>query len=171
VRELFSDFRRNEEGQVVLGDSTKGCKFCGTVEAKYAGNGRAVFYHPGVECCVPALELQIKSRQGELRTLNKKIEQHRLELGRLEEAVNAYGSSSSSAASEAKMKLEKAKAGLDKQIAFLRGEFDIFDETLGRERRMSDKEADESNLVGVRQLSAEIERLRKKLDWVRGRAA
>jgi hypothetical protein len=160
VKELLAEFSRNKDGQLVLGDPNKGCKFCGTVEMKVAANGKAVYYHPGVECCVQALELQIKFRQGEMRQLGRKIAQHNLELSRLEETVDAYGSSTSSQASEARMKLEKAKRGLQKQVDALQGNFGVTDE-----------EAEEANFVGIKQLKLEITRLEKKLGWIRGRAA
>ena len=170
MNQVFAELIRNRNGQAVLGSPDKGCKFCGTVEMQIANNGKAVYYHPGVECCIPALETQIVFRKEEIEALQRKIENHNAEILRLEETVQTYGSGNSREASEARMKLDKARRGLQRQIKVLQGYFFVLEKG-GSEREISGQEISESNVVGIKQLNQEIDRLHKKLGWMRGRAA
>lgn len=59
----------DDKGRRILGDPTKGCKFCGRTEIEYTGN--SVVYRRALECCPEAVALMISRRLDELATLKK----------------------------------------------------------------------------------------------------
>jgi hypothetical protein len=55
-----------ENGKWIIGKGTKGCRHCGTIEAHHAANRKAIWYHPGVQCCQKSLEDQLRWRRNDL---------------------------------------------------------------------------------------------------------
>lgn len=135
------------EGRWIIGNLAQGCRYCGTVGVKGAANGKAVVYHPGVECCFQSLTDQIRYREDEMRALHRRIDAHLADLDRLEETVQAYGASHSAAAAEANLRLERARRGIGRQIAALKGEL---------------PNLDNEEQTGIRQLELEVARLTRK---------
>jgi hypothetical protein len=161
MKQALSAFPRDELGRVLYGDPTKGCRFCASVAEKVAENGKAIVYHPSLECCDGAVAAQIGWRQREIKTLEKRIDEHNESLGRLEEEAQKFGKSQTAAANEARFKLNKARQGIHRQVAVLQGSFD----------NAQLPKAEESNVLNIRGLELEIVRLQKKLNWIRKQAA
>lgn len=118
------DLPRDETGRLVYGNPTKGCRFCGYVAEKVSEDGKVILYHPGTECCEDALKQTISNREGEITLKKRQAQQHLDELDRLEETVRVYGENRSTAAAEARLRLEKARAGVAPRVAALRAEVD-----------------------------------------------
>lgn len=55
-------FTRDEEGRIILGDQQKGCPFCGMVAVKASRENDALYYHPGLGCCLPRLVQELAWR-------------------------------------------------------------------------------------------------------------
>lgn len=113
---------RDEDGRIVLGNPLQGCQFCGTVEMKYASNGRAVLYHPGAECCTAAIDLQIQSREGEIRALQAQVVAKETALELLRDETRMYDrDSKSTEATKAFYRLERAEAQLNDSRLVIEG--------------------------------------------------
>jgi len=63
---------RDPQGRLILGDPHKGCQYCGHVTTHT--DDRVVAYHPGTECCIPALQNLIRWRKNERAELKHKME-------------------------------------------------------------------------------------------------
>lgn len=135
MKALLGELPRDSEARVIYGDPRKGCRHCGHVARKVAANGKAVLFHPGVECCAAALAEQVAYRQGEIDLRQRRIEAHVTELDRLEETLRAYGESRSAVAAEAKLRVEKAQRGIGHQIKALEEEIEEIAEELADVRR------------------------------------
>lgn len=80
----------DEAGRLVLGDPSKGCRHCGAVAVKEAANGKALVWHPAVECCLAAVDDQIRFREGDLDTLQKAITAKEQQLELLRQETGMY---------------------------------------------------------------------------------
>jgi len=65
----------NHANQWELGKNTRGCKHCGTTETSIAANGKAIWHHPGLNCCKQALQNQLTWRQNDLQQARNEYRQ------------------------------------------------------------------------------------------------
>lgn len=108
---LESAETRDEDGRLVLGDPTKGCRHCGAVAVKEAANGKAIIWHPAVECCVAAVNDQIRFREGDLIGLQNEITAKEVSLELLRQEATMYDrDSKATEATKTFARLEMAEA-------------------------------------------------------------
>ena len=121
--ELFGkEQRRDEDGRIILGRKDQGCRHCGKVEMKYASNGRVVLYHPGAECCVQAIDDQIRHRKGEIDDLNKQVGAKKTALELLAQETRMYDrDSKSTEATKAFYRLEMAEMQYQNSLKTIEG--------------------------------------------------
>lgn len=113
---------RDADGRLILGNPHKGCRFCGAVEMKYASNGNAVLYHPGVECCVAAIDAQIGHRDKEIEMLQGQMTAKETALQLLEDETRMYDpDSKSTEATKAFYRLQRAREQLNDSRKVLNG--------------------------------------------------
>ena len=93
LTDLFGG-RKDDTGRLIFGDPDKGCRHCGFVDVKYSRDasgedtGQAAIYHPGTECCSPAMTDQISWRHAEVNQLKRKLEEDERRVELLREAVD-----------------------------------------------------------------------------------
>lgn len=51
VKDVLADKRENGKTPITLGNPAQGCPFCGEVAIKYGQDGKAILYHPALNCC------------------------------------------------------------------------------------------------------------------------
>lgn len=73
MQQIFEGLPKEPSGATIIGNDTRGCRHCGTVEKHYSQNRRVVWYHPGTTCCLPALKDQLRWRQAEVQALRQEI--------------------------------------------------------------------------------------------------
>lgn len=140
MKHLFDDFPRDDEGRIVYGDTSLGCRHCGRVDAKLSEAGNLIYYHPGAECCERALLDQVRYREAEISLRKQRTRQQLDQLDQLEETVLAYGNSQSAAASAAKLRFAKAQKGIMAQIGAIDAEIaEIYDELVEARKALSER--------------------------------
>jgi len=100
----------DRDGMIHIGDANRGCWNCGTVEMKYAGNGRLVLHHPGTECCAPAIKRLIELNR-------KELERHRNDAREFQQAIEEMDVKAErnvgKDAAEARMKADSMRRAFD----------------------------------------------------------
>lgn len=129
-------------GATILGNQTQGCRHCGTIEAHYSTNGRIVWYHPGTQCCLNALNDQLRWREEELQALRREITDHQKRIDAMhaqldqatgqEKAVINNEITKQTKALENKIKTNsiKAKGDPSKHITGIQQEIDQLNHTI-----------------------------------------
>lgn len=134
---LDSPETRDEAGRLVLGDPSKGCRHCGAVAVKEAANGKAIIWHPAVECCADAVNDQIRFREGDLETLQKAITAKEQQLELLRQETGMYDrDSKATEATKAFARLRMAEEQHPASLAVIRA------------RISGDREAGEIGVTG-----------------------
>lgn len=111
----------DEQGRWVIGNPRLGCRHCGFVAQKFSADGRAVVFHPGVECCELAISDQIGYREDEIRGKQAEVKALLDVLLQVEEKAEDLSRSRAHDAPEARRKLERAAKGIEKKLQILRG--------------------------------------------------
>lgn len=119
-----------------LGDPNRGCRDCGTIMKYTTATGHTAYY-PGVECCAPALRRQIQWRSGDIDTLQRQLQTREKTVQQIQDEIDHAHSRTAAAAAAAKK--ERAERNLDQAMR-------------------------EIYTPQLRELSAEIARLRRKLE-------
>ncbi len=111
---------RDDDGRLILGDPTKGCRHCGDIGIKVAENDQLVLYHPGVECCARAVADQLRFRRGDIDELQKEITAKEKALELIRDEARMYDSQSKATeATKAYHRLEHSERTYDKSLALI----------------------------------------------------
>lgn len=89
-----------EVAKRVFNQNTPGCRDCGAILAHQTESGH-VFWHPGVECCAPAIRRQIAWRGNDINHIQAEIAGHRKGIAELQKLA-AEASYQSRSTAEAK---------------------------------------------------------------------
>lgn len=136
---------RDEDGRLILGNPEQGCRHCGNICAKVSldpfGNdtGKAVLYHPGVECCDRAIDDQIRHRQGDIRQLQQQANAEEEHIKQLSDAADMLGRDNrSKEANEARWKEQQALKGRAGKIKFYQSSINDIKAEIGRLERLKE---------------------------------